>query len=83
MEDGIGTYVGWIRLLLTILRLFSSLVGSYEPILDCVDVRASPETNERLTAPFTAEEFKRAIFQMHLDEASGPDGMNPAFYQNF
>lgn len=24
-----------------------------------------------------------AVFGMHLDKSSGPDGMNPAFFQHF
>lgn len=31
----------------------------------------------------TFEEFTIAMSQMHPDKASGPDGLNPAFYQNF
>lgn len=29
------------------------------------------------------EEFTEAMYQMHLDKASGSDGLNPTFYQNF
>lgn len=29
------------------------------------------------------EEFTEAVRQMHPDKASGPDGLNPAFFQNF
>lgn len=36
-----------------------------------------------LTASFTAEVVKAAIFSMHPDKSSGPDGMNPTFYQKF
>lgn len=43
----------------------------------------SEEQNNKLTAEFTFEEFTMAIKQMHPDKASGPDGLNPAFYQNF
>ncbi|XP_062088916.1 uncharacterized protein LOC133795483 [Humulus lupulus] len=31
----------------------------------------------------TKEEVKQVVFQMHPDKALGPDGFNPAFYQNY
>lgn len=39
--------------------------------------------NEALVAEYSFEEFECAIQQMHPDKASGPDGLNPAFYQHF
>ena len=36
-----------------------------------------------LTAPFTKEEFWIAMFSMHPDKCSGPDGYSPGFYQHF
>lgn len=39
--------------------------------------------NANLCEEFTLEVFTRAINQMHPDKASGPDGLNPAFFQNF
>lgn len=35
------------------------------------------------TRDFTFEEFTLAIKQMHPKKASGPDGLNPAFFQCF
>lgn len=43
----------------------------------------SQEKNRDLRAEMTFEEFTEAINQMHPDKALGPDGLNPAFYQNF
>lgn len=37
----------------------------------------------RLELPFTKDEFREALFQMHLDKYPGPDGFNPRFYQKF
>jgi hypothetical protein len=34
-------------------------------------------------AKITKEEVKNALFQMHLDKASGPDCFNSAFCQHF
>jgi len=36
-----------------------------------------------LIAPFSKDEFKVALFQMHPDKSSRPDGLNTAFYQRF
>ncbi|KAL8105033.1 hypothetical protein AgCh_028992 [Apium graveolens] len=45
--------------------------------------RVSDMQNVQLTSNVSFEEFSEAIHQMHPDKASGPDGLNPAFYQNF
>ncbi|KAL8110744.1 hypothetical protein AgCh_026472 [Apium graveolens] len=39
--------------------------------------------NEDLVAELTFDEFTAAVKQMHPDKASGPDGLNPAFFQQF
>jgi len=39
--------------------------------------------NALLTAPFSKEEFRDAIFSMHPDKCPGPNGYNPRFYQYF
>ena len=41
------------------------------------------EQNLALTEEFTFEEFTIALKQMHPNKAGGPDGLNPAFFQNF
>lgn len=38
--------------------------------------------NDMPTADVNSEEFTEAVDQMHPDKASGPDGLNPAFFQN-
>lgn len=40
----------------------------------------TPEQNRGLVAEVTFEEFSLAVKQMHPDKASGPDGLNPAFF---
>lgn len=64
-------------------NLFSCRFGTYRPILDKVVSRVTLEDNDFLLASFTRDEFKQATFQMHLDKAPGPDGLNPSFYQRF
>ncbi|KAH9802749.1 reverse transcriptase domain-containing protein [Citrus sinensis] len=39
--------------------------------------------NHSLMEPFSPADVREAIFSMHPDKSPGPDGMNPAFYQNF
>lgn len=45
--------------------------------------QVSGPANKALMAEVTCEEVKGAVFSMHPDNASGPDGFNPAFYQAF
>ena len=41
------------------------------------------DENIKLSAPFSTDEFKHALFHMHPDKSPGPDGLNPTFYQKF
>ena len=45
--------------------------------------QVSEEENNHLTAPYTEEEVKKAVFQMEHNKAPGPDGFPAEFYQNF
>ena len=45
--------------------------------------QVSSEENTFLTAPFTEEEVRKAVFQMEHNKAPGPDGFPAEFYQNF
>jgi hypothetical protein len=54
-----------------------------QPIISCVQPVVTEEDNSLLTQPFSALEFKEAIFSMHPDKSPGPDGLNPAFYHRF
>lgn len=47
------------------------------------DRKVTGSQNERLVADVTYEEFTAAVKQMHPDKSSGPDGLNPAFFQQF
>lgn len=44
-----------------------------EEALDAVEPVVTPEINEMLSAPFMAEEIKKALSQMHPLKAPGPD----------
>lgn len=39
------------------------------------------QMNEALCAPFTGEEIRCAVFDMHPSKAPGPDGFTALFYQ--
>lgn len=47
------------------------------------EVRVTEAQNSMLTASLTFEEFSEAVKGMHPDKTSGPDGLNPAFFQHF
>lgn len=51
-------------------------------VLDAIKPRVTKEMNDELLLPFTDEEIKFALFQMHPTKASGPDGMTPGFTKN-
>jgi hypothetical protein len=46
-------------------------------------LKLSKEENQVLTAPFSEEEVKMAIFDMEHNKAPGPDGFPTEFYQFF
>lgn len=50
-----------------------------EPIV-LNDVQVTAEQNRELIDEISFEEFTAAIKSMHPDKASGPDGLNPAFF---
>ena len=62
--------------------LFYDSIGKYDEVLNCVDNRVMNEENDALL-PFSKDEFKEVVMQMHADKSPGPDGFNPAFYQRF
>jgi len=45
--------------------------------------QVSDEENTFLTAPFTEDEVRKAIFQMEHNKAPGLDGFPAEFYQTF
>src|SRR3954463_15648589 len=45
--------------------------------------QVSTKENNFLTASYTEEEVKKAVFQMEHNKAPGPDGFPAEFYQKF
>ncbi|KAK2360556.1 hypothetical protein QL285_085815 [Trifolium repens] len=64
-------------------ELFKSKGGIQDTVLSLITPRVSADDNALLEAPITKEEICIALFQMHPDKSPGPDGFNPAFFQNF
>lgn len=64
-------------------NLFNGSGAAYEAVPDHVEPRISNEDNQMLIRPVEFEEFKMALFHMHSDKASRPDGLNPAFFKQF
>lgn len=64
-------------------NIYQARQGDCAPIISCLHRCISDDDNGVLTTPFTEEEFRRAIFNMHPDKSPGPDGLNPGFYQRF
>lgn len=46
-------------------------------------MRITCSQNASLTEELSFTEFTQAVKSMHPDKASGPDGLNPAFFQHF
>ena len=61
-------------------NLYQSEGSSSEEILKNIQPSVSEIDNAMLIAPFIEKEIQEAVFSMHPDKASGPVGMNPAFF---
>lgn len=84
-EDG-ATIIDHEGMCLVVKEYYESIfAGSAEvEIEDMVSANmVSTEQNNKLVEEMTFEEFTAAVKQMHPDKASGPDGLNPAFFQHF
>lgn len=61
-------------------QLFTADQPQMDTVLNCIPSSISAQQNTELLKPIVDEEVKEAVFHMHPDKASGPDGMNPAFF---
>ena len=65
-------------------KLFSSEVGDLDQgILADVQCKVTPDMNVELTAQFSSDEVKKALFQIGDLKELGPDGMHAVFYKWF
>lgn len=87
MTDG-GTRVDSNAGMCEIVKDYFSSIFAATDLVQPAYTNVSPrvvsnEQNQILVEEVSFDEFTEAIHQMHPDKASGPDGLNPAFYQNF
>ncbi|KAL6176158.1 hypothetical protein ACLB2K_052793 [Fragaria x ananassa] len=48
-----------------------------------ISEKVTMDMNQELLAPYSDEEVRQALFQMHPSKAPGPDGMSPFFFQKY
>lgn len=58
-------------------------VGDQTEVLQYVKPLISEKINSNLTANFTIEEVKEAVFQLGAVKALGPDGFSSTFYHSY
>src|SRR6266540_5064554 len=90
LEQDEGTIVGEEKLKLYITNYYKQLFGLPAPnnftMMENIthDIpQLTSEENDMLTATFTEQEVKDAVFQMEHNKAPGPDGFPAEFYQTF
>lgn len=79
-EQIADTAVGYFQNLFTSGQTNDEAIGQ---VLEAVDQRVTVDMNTALLEPFTGDEVRRALFQMHPSKAPGPDGMSPFFFQKY
>nr|XP_051210949.1 uncharacterized protein LOC127328385 [Lolium perenne] len=89
LQDGV-TVEGHEQLKSYITSYYKGLFGSPEESDITLDesrvddiAQVTPQENAVLTAPYTKEEIRKAVFQMELNKAPGPDGFPAEFFQTF
>jgi hypothetical protein len=65
-------------------QLFTPEVQATDPaVLEKVQLHVSHDMNEKLTAPFSAEDVRKAAFSIGDYKAPDPDGLHAVFYKKF
>ncbi|KAL9235614.1 hypothetical protein vseg_010359 [Gypsophila vaccaria] len=56
---------------------------NFEEVLSSIEPKVTDEINNRLLRPFSTDEVKIALDQMHPNKAPGPDGLNANFFKTY
>jgi hypothetical protein len=90
LDSDNGTVEGQANLKSYITQFYKGLFGELEQSPFTLEsdrtndiTQVTEEENTILTAPFSEEEVKAAIFQIEHNKAPGPDGFPVKFYQKF
>ncbi|XP_074356664.1 uncharacterized protein LOC141696420 [Apium graveolens] len=86
LEDSTGNQIldhdGMCRIVADYFEeIFKSSRSSSFTLYVMVERQVTASQNTKLVEDITYEEFTITTRQMHPDKSSGPDGLNPAFYQ--
>jgi hypothetical protein len=58
-------------------------LGDLTKVISAVNSTVTPKANQNLLRPYTEDEVRVALFQMHPLKAPGPDGMSSFFFQKY
>ena len=86
--DDNGVWVHGTEMKNHIMGYFSNLFTSEVShpnleVLSLVERKVTDEMNDALLAPYTAEEVRKALFDIGDLKAPGPDGLHAVFYKRF
>lgn len=62
---------------------FKASCTDWVPVVACVRQKVSRSHNDMMLPDIEDMEVKNALFHMHPEKFTGPDGMSPEIYQNF
>lgn len=88
LKNDEGDWVDWESGLKAVMeeyyrKLFSASDTNWSRVTENITQEVTGVQNSMLLAPVEAAEVRKALFQMHPDKSSGPDGFNPGFYQKY
>ena len=64
-------------------NMFTGQGETLDDVVASIDQGVTIFQNASLVAPISDEEIKRAIFSLGCNKSPGPDGFNPAFFQDY